>query len=111
MEFTLDRPDVFPAGTAVGLYHAGDVVDRTSSPPGEPIQTVIVGDTGETEKIEEVEVPVIDPAQSAITFTELETRNYLAGAQVGGVWHYVRFAAGELGASLEPPARYPNHGV
>lgn len=117
MEFTLDRPDVFPAETEVGLYRAEDVdLSRDNGPAVGPLQTQLVGfveneevENPETKEMEEV--PVFDDSQTAITFTELETRNYYAAAKVGGQWHYVRFAAGELGASLEPPARYPNHGV
>jgi len=115
MDHELDRPDVFPAETEVGLYHAEDI-DVTRAPAVAPLQTQVVGfveneevENPETEEMEEV--PVYDDSQTAITFTELETRNYYAGAKVDDTWHYVRFAAGELGASLKPPARYPNHGV
>lgn len=90
-EFTLDRPDLFPSGTAIGLYDGG-LVNRDGKPLIAPLQT------------KTAEAPA-----TAVTFTELTTRNYVAGATVGGVWRQVRFAAGVLGASLKPPARYPSH--
>jgi hypothetical protein len=114
-EFTLDRPDVFPAETAVGLYPA-EVIDPRFAPTVDPIQTQLVGfvefETIENEETEEEEeVPVFDDSQTAVTFDELATANYYAAAEVEGEWRFVRFAAGELGASLKPPARYPTHGV
>lgn len=104
-EFTLDRPDAFPTETKVGVYVAEAVPDLEAAPEGAALQTKQVGFV----EIKE-ELPVFD-ATTALTFTELTTRNYVAGGKVGGVWRYVRFAAGKLGASLKPPARYPTHGV
>lgn len=104
-EFTLDRPDVFPTETKVGVYPAERVPDLTAAPEGAALQTKQVGFVEEKEG-----KPVFD-STTAITFTGLATANYYAAAKVGGIWRYVRFAAGVLGASLKPPARYPTHGV
>lgn len=104
-EFTLDRPDVFPTETKVGVYAAGAVPDLQAAPEGAALQTKQVG------FVEEKEGKPVFNAVTAITFTGLSTANYLAGAKINGIWRYVRFAAGTLGASLKPPARYPTHGV
>lgn len=105
MDVTVDRPEVFPSQTKVGLYHEGHVPDPTGAPTAAALQTQQVGFVEEKEG-----APVFD-SKTAITFAGLTTRNYLAGAKVGGVWRYVRIVGGVLGASLKPPARYPNHGI
>ncbi len=109
-EFTVDRPELFPPETEVGLYEAGAVTDTARPPSGKAIASQVVGDTGETEKNEaEEEVAVIDPAQTAVTWKELDVKNYVQGAEIDGEWVYLRFTPGKLGDALDPPARFPSH--
>jgi hypothetical protein len=99
VDFVLDRPDFFPAGTEVGLYLAGSFPNRFSGPSAGALQTATVGEDEEGEAT----------GETAITFTELEVRRYIAAAEVDGQWRTIRFIPGKLGSSLQPPERYPEH--
>lgn len=93
MEFTLDRPELFPSGTVIGVYNAGAILNTARPPTTAPLQTK-AGAEGVT----------------AVTFTGLvEANTYYAAAEVGGKWRYARFAPGKMGQSLKPPQRYPAH--
>lgn len=108
-ELELDRPDVFPVGTEVGIYPASAMLEADSPPLGNPLETQIVGFV---EEGEEEEGPVLDDAQTAIVFSEIPSKgHYVAGAKVGGEWRYVRVPIGDLQTNLTPPARYPTHHV
>lgn len=103
----LDRPDVFPVETPVGIYPVSAVLDFASAPLGGPLQTVKVGFVETNEEEEDV----FDPADTTIKFEVAAKGHYVAGAKVGGVWRYVRVPIGDLETNLTPPARYPAHHV
>lgn len=111
-DVTLDHPELFPAGQEVGLYREEDIHDLEQGPLGDPIEAVVVGFV-EAEEPEEEGEGEVDESITEFTFTKADpTRNYVVAAQLGDdSWRYVRFAAGKLGASLKPPARYPGHKV
>jgi hypothetical protein len=93
MEFTLDRPEVFPSGTVIGVYDAAAILNTAKPPTTSAIQT--------KEGVE---------GATAVTFTGLtEAHAYYAGAEVGKKWRYARFVPGKMGQSLKPPQRYPEH--
>ncbi len=101
----LDRPDVFPVETPVGIYPASAVIDFASAPLGSPIQTVKVG------FVETKEEKDVFDTKTKIKFEVATKGHYVAGAKVGGVWRYVRVPVGDLETNLTPPARYPAHHV
>jgi hypothetical protein len=101
----LDRPEVFPVETPVGIYLASAVIDTASAPLGNPLQTVKVG------FVEEKEGKDVFDTKTKIKFEVAAKGHYVAGAKVGGVWRYVRVPIGNLETNLTPPARYPTHHV
>lgn len=115
MDFEIDRPDLFPPETVVSLFHAEDVVDFESGAPllvsegdieSVGLQRLIVGEIENEE--EETE---IDPAITAIEFTEVETRRYVAAAMIDDQFRAVQFTPGDPGGNLLPPTAFPNHDV
>lgn len=99
MDVTVDRPDYFPAGTAIGVYVAEGVPDRERAPSSKSLQNVTIGLEGE-EQTEKTSFKV-----EGLT----EARRYLIGGKVGGLWRYLQVVPGKMGASLKPPARYSTH--
>lgn len=89
-EVTVNRPEVFPLNTEVGLYPQGAFAGGADSPSAGPVAT----------KKEE---------GSGVKFTELAKGRYVAAAKVAGIWRRVHVVAGVLGSSLSPPAKYPAH--
>lgn len=74
----------FPAGTSVGLY---DAVYRSVSgggPTGPVVQTQTVA------------------ADNSLTYTDVEAGNYVAAAQLGGVWKYVQCSTHDLFLGQRP---------
>lgn len=90
MEATVSRPDLFPDGTELAAYSVANWL--TSDPPSGPKGTPTDEATVE---------------EGTATFTELEAdTDYYVGAEVNGVWWYVRVNTGAgnavTGARDEP---------
>lgn len=83
MDFTINRIDIFPDGTEIELYYARNQPSNVEPPRGNPITSATMT-AGEA------------------TFAGLvEHEDYLAAAQVGGVWRYLRFTTPAILTSLE----------
>jgi len=101
----LDRPEVFPVETPVGIYPISALIDMASPPLGNPLQTVKVG------FVETKEGKDVFDTKTKIKFEVAAKGHYVAGAKVGSEWRYVRVPIGDLQANLTPPARFPDHHV
>jgi hypothetical protein len=95
-EITVNRPEIFPKGTVLGIYPHGSSPGNTG--PEAP--------TGAALQSKEVEDDTV-----GVTFTGLSAvpAVYQVIGKVGTVYRRLRVIVGTLGASLTPPAKYPGH--
>lgn len=97
MDLKIDQPTLFRPGMTVELRKAAVVVDAPyhDKPEGEALASQIVGDTGETEEVEnpetkEMEVVPIIGESTAFEFKALEAGNYVISAEVSkGHWQHL----------------------